>query len=315
MGKQKPTNKKRDQAITLAIIGAVVTIMTALISSVIGPIVLEFMRRTPVPSASASSLSPIAVTNPSQLNSPTQTPVPVVTLTTTAGTSMATQDWRQMMAVNIESAWPLLCQGLLLPPNIRPDQDINQAAKQVIAEARATNNQFDSWLLVSHPGINKVNLLLTITNMPNHVDWIKLENKLDVSIDAQSNPPKQVNVLTSTGCGAGGLYRKFSDVSLASEYQNYTTTSASTEFDFFTLQPGESEILQLPLTCQAPGIYSATLNIHYSILESDSIVQVEYERSIVCPSAFTIWTIEMADEAFVSSTSYLWNGTAYERQP
>lgn len=302
MSKQKPTNKKRDQAITLAIVGGVVTVVTALISTLIAPILLELIKRTPVPS---STLSAIVVTNTSQ--------PPPTTLTAPALPNLAIQDWRQIMAINIDPSSPLLCQGLLMPPSIRPDQDINQAAKQVIEEAKATN--FDSWLLVSRADINDVSLHLTIANVPNHVDWIKLENNLDVSIDAQSDLPEQVNVLRGTGCGGGGLYRNFSGISLASDFQNYTTASASTEFDFFTLQPGESEIFQFSLTCQDPGIYHLTLNIPFSLLEASGTAQVEYDRSIICPTTFTVWTIEMAAEAFVSSTAYVWNGAGYDVRP
>jgi hypothetical protein len=293
MSKQKPTNKRRDQAITLAIVGGVVTIATALISSLIGPIALEFFKRTPVPSGTSSS--------------------PSTTFTTPALTNLPTQEWSQTLAINIDTSSPLLCQGLLMPPSIRPDQDINQAAKQVMDEAKATN--FDSWLVVSNPYTNDISLLLTVTNIPNDVDWIKLENNLDVSINAQSNPSKHVNVLTATGCGAGGVYRTFSGISLAFDYQNYTTTSTSAEFDFFTLQPGESEIFQVSLTCQAPGIYRVMLTLPYSLIDSGGKAQVEYDRSIICPAAFMVWAIDMFDEAFISSTSYIWNGTSYEIHP
>lgn len=315
MSKQKSTNKKRDQAVTLAILGGFVTITTVLISSLVAPIALELIRRTPVPANTSSSLGALAATNTVQSSSTIQTLAPAATFTSPAIENVATQEWSHIMSVNLDPASPLLCQGLLLPPNIRPDQDINLAAKQVMDEWKGTDDPFSSWLFVSNPSTNGVSLLLTLTNLPDRVDWIKLENKLDVSINAESNPPDQVNVLTVTGCGAGGLYRTFSDVSLASEFQNYKITSASSDFDFFSLQPGESEIFELSLNCQAPGIYRATFNIPYSSLESRGMVEVEYDRSIICPSAFTVWTMEMADEAFVSSKSYVWNGTGYAIRP
>src|SRR5687768_4979927 len=129
MSKQKSTNKRRDQAITLAIVGGFVTIATALISSLIAPIALELLKRTPIPAGTLGPLSTIP--------------------TSPAITNMAVEDWRQVMALDLDPTLPLLCQGLVMPPSIRPDQDINQAAKQVMEESRATS--FDSWLVGAKP--------------------------------------------------------------------------------------------------------------------------------------------------------------------
>jgi hypothetical protein len=308
MNKQKPTDKKTDNTVKIAIIGAIVTIATAIITYVIAPIVVQLVK--PIPSPLVEVITPTSIYSPTGIGSPQQTSTnPSAQTPLQPTTDLTNQDWMQSITTTVESTMPGLCDGLLLPPNIKPDQEPDLAIRQIEAAVSA----FDSWPLVAGAVNQKSSrtvgsLSITITNTSKDTNWVRLDNKIDVTINAESTVPDHINILIGTGCGGSGDFRYFSDIGLTPKFKTYTETTRYTLSDFFSLQPGEFEVFSFPLDCQSPGIYQLVFKLPVSKLDQIGSINAGFGRSFVCPKSYTVWTIDMAANSFVDSESYIWNG-------
>lgn len=128
-----------------------------------------------------------------------------------------------------------------------------------------------------------ISLYLTITASPNNLDWIRLANKLTITVRHISDVPAVSEIMQFSGCGAGGTYRTFSSVPLNLDYPEYNVLSASTDADFFTLQPGEIEVFQFGFQCNSPGLYSVEVHIPITFQGRDEIVVYKDFPGFNCP--------------------------------
>lgn len=197
------------------------------------------------------------------------------------------------------------CPSVAFPADIDPGQNPSQAAQQAF-EAKARGDT-DLWPII---GENNLVMDLTITSLLKDDAWINTSNSLNVIVTANPVLPDHTHALSlAWGCGGGGLKRTFSDIDLSTGNETYTQQSTSSEFDFFTLQPGEFEVFSLLFHCKAPGIYSLSLELPYTLAEKAGTASYRLERPIICPKSFTSWALE--GESFLFSSEYIWDGLRY----
>jgi hypothetical protein len=118
--------------------------------------------------------------------------------------------------------------------------------------------------------------------------WIRVENFVKLSIQYQPIEPVVNRVETNFGqCGGGSSDHYFSPVSL--EPNTKETIVSNSDFDYFTLQPGEIETFVIPFVCEKPGLYTFKFYVPYSY--QGSSVEAEYSdsKTIACPSVMAVW--------------------------
>lgn len=148
-------------------------------------------------------------------------------------------------------------------------------------------------------------------------EWIQLSNTATISIIVQPVPDQIDIIQPFDECGDGGEYRDFPPVSLESNSKQYMIDSTFTGFDYFTLEPGESEVFVYSLKCADPGIYSMSIDVPYEYKGHRYISSWKIDYEFVCPNSFTFWKenlIYQNDEfhsEVVKVGNYMWNGLKY----
>jgi hypothetical protein len=298
MGKQKSRKtgnkseqKINDPAVKLAIIGGIFAVITTLITALIAPIVIERVKQTQAP---AVLLTP-------------QTPQNQNDNTPTLQQTAPSRDWTELLDVRV--ALPLdTCPIVAFPPNANPEKNQEQAAS-FAAEAKQSG-EVDRWPIV---GEDPVDLEVTFTSLPQNANWVKLSNSIDVIVKVNRDMPEHLHaLLLAWGCGGGGSTRSFSNISLSDNNETYRQKSTTSEFDFFTLQPGEFEVFSLPFDCEATGIYSIVFELPYTLLDGSGIVTFQWDRLIICPKSYTSWAFE--EKTFIFADKYIWDDQSRQYQ-
>ncbi|MDP1541466.1 MAG: hypothetical protein Q8L72_12550 [Moraxellaceae bacterium] len=195
-----------------------------------------------------------------------------------------------------------LCERTILPDYIKPSDGIQQAIEQ-IAEAEARGEKF------SLMG-NNLSLKIEFRSEVQTVDWLKLSNNLKITITSDNNVGDKLNLWNVEGCG-GGDYRFFSpDVSLETNYPAYSVNVENSEFDFFTLQPGEFESFDFNFYCRTPGIYTVNIELPYSLLDVPYNYNYTIPTTIICPKSFSVWNSYYAGMLEYGG-DFMWNGEEY----
>jgi len=309
MNKQKPTNnskiKKIDTPIKIAIIGGIVTLASALITSIVAPLVLEHVNQAPIPTYSPH---PAAELVEQQLI--TESGLQASALTSTSTPETIPTATNEIPVIDIRIDLPRdQCPSVAFPPNIDPSQDPAQAGQ--IAAKALDSGDVDTWPIVNNHAI----LEMTVTSLISENHWIKLSNAIEIGVAAdQSGFPDYIEaLLVSWGCGGGGVMRTFSDILLSADFETYSQESTTSEFDFFTLQPGEFEVFTFPIRCKTPGVYSLSFKVPYTLIDRSDVFMYRYERPILCPKSYTAWGLE--EGTFMSSSKDQWDGQDYQNLP
>jgi hypothetical protein len=239
------------------------------------------------PATAISTVTPIAL--------PSMTPAPTLTL--------ETPDWSSIIRLSVE----IPCTLQLLPPTIDPVQDI-AFAKQQALEAIA-NEESRSWLSAG----DSAEIVIRVSSITKSQEWIEIGNQLLLDISVQEDLPEHLNLIHYGDCGGQGKIRNFSPIDLTAEFDAYSLQSSFTEFDFFTLEPGEFEDFIVPFTCKAVGIFQIKVNMSYVYANIPNVTDSDQTATFVCPQTFTVW--EFIGREFLNYDNYRWNGEGYEKAP
>jgi len=292
--------KKKKPSLTDKQLTTIVTIIVALIgcfgtafAAIIGYMSLSMQIEKPV----SFTQTVEARITPSQIPSstPQNTSVPPST-ETPVPTSTPEQAFIKGAIVDKR------CKDTILPDYINPFNGIEQSITQ-IAEAEARGELFS---LVG----NYASIKLEFRNIMQGTDWIKLSNSINISVTSDGNVEDKLNLWHVEGCG-GGDYRFFSpDVSLETSYPVYSVKAQNSDFDFFTLQPGEFESFDFNFYCKSPGIYTVSVELPYSLLDVSYNYTYTIPAKVICPKSYSLWNSYTA-KMLEYGGDFIWDGEKY----
>lgn len=149
-------------------------------------------------------------------------------------------------------------------------------------------------------------------------EWIKFANKIKVNVTSQKEDKGTVNTFAEESCGGGAFFRDFylaNDI-LETKYPSYTLDATYQDVDYFTLEPGESEVLTFGFQCGEPGLYQLQFEIPVEF-QGETGSFVSSTSNFLCPSEGNYWTgtlpSEYAPDAGMIRLEgqYRWNGSQY----
>lgn len=286
---QKPSAKKIDPAITVAIIGLLGTVLTAIFAS---PVLIAWIQKT----------SP-----------PTTTPIIINTIpvTPTLLTDLKNPEWNSILRLSIQNTQ---CEDPRLLPNTINPNDNNSLATQQFTQAWKSD-EYLNWPLAPSGVDGRGELILNVSSVGDNKEWIKVANKLQVDVVAQKDIPEHVDVVGFSQCGATRERRIFDEIYLSTDFNEYKLNSTFAETDYFTLQPGEIEEFLLPFVCKTPGVYVLMASLSLEYLQIEYVTDSNQLFIFVCPQSFTFWKVDPTYPQFLLSETYQWNGVDYEEKP
>jgi type II secretory pathway pseudopilin PulG len=162
-----------------------------------------------------------------------------------------------------------------------------------------TAEAFDKWQTRDSepwpygPGPAKpVSYYVDIANISNNTVWPRIANTFHFTVSWIEDAPEHANVLLNGGgCGGGDFYTSETDVSLSPDFVSAKQNVLFNDYDYYTLEPGESGIFFLDVYCKGPGVYALDMDIPYSFDSDWKTVNWKASRTIVCPNTFTSWTV------------------------
>ncbi|HEY0068592.1 MAG TPA: hypothetical protein VGE04_01335 [Chloroflexia bacterium] len=197
--------------------------------------------------------------------------------------------------------------SVVMPGNLDPEKDLITTSEQV--NKGYANNEWSAWREL--PGV-AIGDVLSIESDSTNRDWMQLSNTSDALVDVEQQAPEHVDVVISPGgCGGAINIRGFSAINLEQGSTAYTRKVTTTDADLFTLQPGEPESWNLPVSCKALGTYHVTLEIAYIYQQ----IQGKYSYSLpeyVCPQSYSTWAF-WNNSPLVFAGSYEWDGAKYNK--
>lgn len=189
--------------------------------------------------------------------------------------------------------------------------------KENLFELRA-NDELMFSPVFSDSEARNITIYLSIRSLAEGNDWVNLEREIEVSIRHIDDVPSIAEVVYLTGCGGGAYYRYFSTVPLNTDYGEYNVTSVSTDADYYTLEPGESEIFVLDFECDSTGLYAVDINIPITYQGEDEIVTYSDLAGIICPGTANMNYGDVGDEIstgyeviIYQVEQYEWTGSGY----
>ncbi len=299
---EKSSTKKIDPTIAVAIIGLCGTLLAAILAS---PVLIAWIQKSNSPIIPPAETLAFQPPIPTETIIDTTTPPPSPTLTSIP----LGQDWKSFLKLNLQSP----CAPRLLPPNINPNEDIS-VAEQQLSQAKA-NNEFLDWLvapILLEEGVGFATL--QVSSIVTETEWVKISNELLINVTTQEMLD-HVNVFDDSQCGGVGEIRRFPLFNLSNDFNVYELKSTYAEADFFTLEPGEFEEFYIPYKCTAVGIYQFKINASYEYSGISNVTDSDQTIGIICPQTFTFWDFNPFTYKFLSSTTYQWNGSRYEKKP
>jgi hypothetical protein len=274
--KKKQRSKQTDTAITVAIIGLIGTIVTAIFASpVLSALVENGLLATDTPFAT-----------PSPISSPT-TATPATSISSTETPSLASLD------LKLEYGGPFNTTGyfphgffLLLPgPPTR-----------VIEWPETENYEPMSWFVGNI-------MSMSVTNQSS--ETIILNNKIPIEVNRQPSTTL-VHVWDVGGAGGLGYYRNFV-TKIPTEVGQQTIWAVFEEYglgnidapqlpinqpDFFTLAPGETEVFEIQVDFEVPGDYTLRPGVEFA--ENGKAVRAWASDlvSTSIPEGTIVWSID-----------------------
>ncbi len=208
--------------------------------------------------------------------------------------------------------------GLVLPHVMNTDDDLQKNINSLGA-FYAGSNKFE-YLSLAPGGLIIVNL----TSLSTNKDWIKLSKTFKITITATEAPDYIDVARDEDGCnGAGGVdYYADDDIQLSSQFDNYDVKATFSQFDYYSLQPGEFGFFNIHFYCGTPGTYHYKIEIPFSLSGEEHKVSLPGPKPFICPRSLTYWNYQgfifkNPDEfgglgGLGMSDKYLWNGYQYE---
>lgn len=189
----------------------------------------------------------------------------------------------------------------IIPENI--DTDTSQAQIQ-IGEA-IQSMAYNQWSIGPHASIP-----IILKNTTSDNNWIRLNNTIKATINLLSTTaPEKANVITGFGGCGGGQLKYFPEIELATSFDEYVQNSTYTEFDYFTLQPGEEELFIVSFKCASTGVYKFNIEISGTFNNEEGVLIISDTPPVVCPASYDSWFVE--GSTFYMDKSYFWDGSDY----
>jgi hypothetical protein len=277
------------------IVAAVIGLCGTIIASYVGYLSIRAQIEEPIhatQTAQANLLSLSLPTPAPQSNTPSQSTPPI-----SNNSSPANTDWQNFLDVDTGAGCGTL---RVLPIAINPNGNI---AEQ-IANTNLVKSQ--DWTII--PGYRFLLLNSIASN-----DWIKIGKSLNVSVSTNSTILAHVDVVDIQGCGGTGQVRVFSSINLRSDLRSFTQESTFSGADFFTLQPGEFEVFEVPFECKAFGYYSISVSAEYTYQGESGVVEFP-KFNALCPQTFTSYSVT-ADGSLIGVENYAWKNGEYSQTP
>lgn len=170
--------------------------------------------------------------------------------------------------------------------------------------------------LISQSQNNRIEIFLRITSIVDTSDWVTLSREASITVTRLDDAPDDSAIIENAQCGGGEFFRYFSPVPLRADFDKYESDTSTSDYDYFTLQPGEPEIFIFALTCEAPGIYRVDMNLPYTYQDEDERIVFTDISGVVCPDDATFYTTGMIPEVetvILDIATFTWSGSEYER--
>lgn len=156
-----------------------------------------------------------------------------------------------------------------------------------------------------------------IGNIGNNTLWPRIANTFHFTVSWIEDAPQHADVLlNSGGCGGGSFYTSQTFVSLSPDFVSSKQNVLFDEYDYYTLEPGESSAFLLDVYCKGPGVYALDMDIPYSFDSDWQTINWRASRTIVCPNTFTSWTVN-PNGSIMFYKNFSWDGQslAYVEAP
>ena len=212
--------------------------------------------------------------------------------------------------------------AIILPADIDPKEQSYNKLKE--------RPDFDGWTIAPHfnellagdaPPNSRGKLMqssITIGNASTtNGGWVKINNRLGVNFDLMlQDIEEHVNLVAMVpdGCG-GGENKLFSPTTLKPEFELINQFISSSQYDFFSLQPGESDVFRIDYICASPGIYHASISLLLESSIGSENQEITGFPKMMCPKSYHAWRAFLGDSPLEDIGEYHWDGNNYVQQP
>jgi len=312
----KPTNdevsenggnqKKQSYGLKVAILTAAITAVIGLIGTVVTVYIQDIYRPSlwakQTQTAEAIRQPWLTQTVESLPTKPTPTlSTPIINMPTLTPST----DWNTILRVSpnyITCGYKVVPEFILMDPS-----DMQLSLANLSPEF--TKQDGEDW----HTAIS-TSLFYDIESF-SQLNWIKIENQVNLNIFVNSDIPDNLNIIYVYGCG-GGSIKTLSEVELINQnnLSQYRIKLDSPGVDFFTLQPGEFEVFQIPFVCKTPGIYSISVELFAEYIDQSFSPTVVPSTKVYCPYHYSYYSF-----GFYTNLNYEgeveWDGNEYKSVP
>jgi hypothetical protein len=204
----------------------------------------------------------------------------------------------------------------ILPGFIMPFQDQEKAFRQI--KASVNNSEWFDWFQAPYDN-GALWVLVDISNVTDGKKWMRVNKTVTVSVKSNLQElPEIVDIYwREKPCGGGGeIFDTFDmeNITLRSDIDAYEVYSSSTEYDNFSLEPGEYGIFGFGLVCATPGLYSVEFGFGFNIGDGIDKLTLTDAVIIMCPIAYREWSSDLFLTSLQSLGTFVWEGEKYEKQ-
>jgi len=201
------------------------------------------------------------------------------------------------------------CHARIIPSALSPTSDIDQIVDEF---SKPLNNDYSlDWAYAPEYLINSdgdsfwgLNIDFILTNTASDKNQtILLRSPVQVFAEYKQEITQDVNIVTG-GCGGRILINEFTPFRLdltKSDEKMYTTKSV--EFDGLTVDPGQVEIVRVPVICEKQGIYK--LNFQFNYWFSMQPYSINYDQVVWCPVNTTFWQAAFEPNGLYNIDSFI----------
>jgi hypothetical protein len=217
-------------------------------------------------------------------------------------------DWESVLSIDPQTP----CPAVYVPNFLYEGEDKISWVKDNLFSLY-TNDQLMYAPSLGDDTSGSMKLYLFITNTESNGEWIVISKELKINIRHIDTEPDLAEVVYLTGCGGGGFFRDFSPVPLNADYPEYAEKTASSDADFYTLEPGESEMFVLNFLCEATGVYSIEVEMPIKYRGDDTTAIYTSFPGVICPDRLN-YNYGTPDEPIGESdfTVVIYNTEQYE---
>lgn len=313
-------NKKEKSSSELLVakyglIGTIVTAIIGLVAAYLGFLgdKVQIERPLRATETAAANLT-LTRTEPVDIN-PVISPTPSQLSTQTSintQTPIMTSD-----ILRVEEEWAGCPMRHVLPEYIDPSTGVETANEQFRLFLQNELQQESLFPLVNDNWTGPY-FSFTLTGLGSNKEWIILDKKISIYVH-RTDIPEHTNIAVIGGCGGVMEVRNFPKLKLNADYDDYMieATYDDDSIASFTLMPGEPELFQIPLICEAPGIYTLDVRMNVKYMEKVNEISVSVPP-YTCPDSFSQWGIYefMVKDASLSfEGNSRWNGSEYTAVP